>query len=110
MRSKVEPMKEVAQMIRQHFDGIVAWTQTRQTNGFIEVIKACFKLPSARFAVTRASRRCAPSSFSSPASWISPALTRTPREPHYPLHFEEDAKFPRMASRFRGSMSNLRPG
>jgi hypothetical protein len=22
-------------MIRRHFDGIVAWTQTRQTNGFI---------------------------------------------------------------------------
>jgi transposase len=29
-RSKVEPMKEVAGMIRRHFDGIVAWTQTRQ--------------------------------------------------------------------------------
>ena len=24
MRSKVEPMKEVARMIRKHFDGIVA--------------------------------------------------------------------------------------
>lgn len=28
MRSKVEPMKEVAKMIRSHLDGIVAWTQT----------------------------------------------------------------------------------
>src|SRR6195952_3458726 len=36
MRSKVEPMKDVARLIRRHFDGIVAWTQTRQTNGFIE--------------------------------------------------------------------------
>ncbi|MGF6921653.1 transposase [Paraburkholderia sp. 40] len=38
MRSKVEPMKDVARLICRHFDGIVAWTQTRQTNGFIEAI------------------------------------------------------------------------
>ena len=25
-------------MIRRHFDGIVAWTQTRQTNGFLEAL------------------------------------------------------------------------
>jgi transposase len=31
MRSKVEPMKDVARMILRHFDGIVAWAQTRQT-------------------------------------------------------------------------------
>jgi len=43
MRSKVEPMKEVAQLIRRHFDGIVAWTQTRQTNGFIEAINGLFQ-------------------------------------------------------------------
>jgi transposase len=43
MRSKVEPMKEVAKMIRSHFDGIVAWTQTRQTNGFIEAINGLFQ-------------------------------------------------------------------
>ncbi|MGF6605676.1 hypothetical protein OKW45_000576 [Paraburkholderia sp. WSM4175] len=110
MRSKVEPMKDVARLICRHFDGIVAWTQTRQTNGFIEAINGLIQAASARLAVTRASRRCAPSSFSSPASWISPASTRTLREPRYPQHFEEDAKFPRMASRFRGSMSNLRPG
>src|ERR1700694_1016454 len=34
MRSKVEPMKEVAQMIRSHLAGIVSWAQTRLTNGF----------------------------------------------------------------------------
>ena len=28
LRSKVEPMKDVARMVRRHFDGIVAWTQT----------------------------------------------------------------------------------
>jgi transposase len=43
MRSKVEPMKEVAKMIRKHFDGIVAWPQTRQTNGFIEAINGLFQ-------------------------------------------------------------------
>jgi hypothetical protein len=40
MRSKVETMKDVARMILRHFDGIVAWAQTRQTNGFIEAINA----------------------------------------------------------------------
>jgi len=43
MRSKVEPMKDVAKMIRNHFDGIIAWTQTRQTNGFIEAINGLFQ-------------------------------------------------------------------
>jgi transposase len=43
MRSKAEPMKSVARMIRKHFKGIVAWTQTRQTNGFIEAINGLFQ-------------------------------------------------------------------
>ncbi len=43
MRSKVEPMKEVARLIRNHFDGIVAWTQTRQTNGFLEALNGLFQ-------------------------------------------------------------------
>lgn len=43
MRSKVEPMKEVAKLIRNHLDGIVAWTQTRQTNGFLEAINGLFQ-------------------------------------------------------------------
>ncbi len=43
MRSKVEPMKEVARMIRKHFDGIVAWAQTRQTNGFLEALNGLFQ-------------------------------------------------------------------
>ena len=43
MRSKVEPMKQVARMVRKHFDGIVAWTQTRQTNGFIEALNGLFQ-------------------------------------------------------------------
>lgn len=43
MRSKVEPMKEVARMIRRHMEGIVAWAQTRQTNGFIEALNGLFQ-------------------------------------------------------------------
>jgi transposase len=43
MRSKVEPMKEVAKLVRSHLDGIVAWTQTRQTNGFLEAINGLFQ-------------------------------------------------------------------
>jgi transposase len=43
MRSKVEPMKAVAKMIRKHLDGIVAWTRTRQTNGFLEAINGLFQ-------------------------------------------------------------------
>uniref|UniRef100_E6QVK3 Transposase IS204/IS1001/IS1096/IS1165 DDE domain-containing protein n=1 Tax=mine drainage metagenome TaxID=410659 RepID=E6QVK3_9ZZZZ len=43
MRSKVEPMKDVAKMIRSHFDGIVAWAQTRQTNGFLEALNGLFQ-------------------------------------------------------------------
>jgi transposase len=43
MRSKVEPMKKVAAMIRKHLDGIVAWSRTRQTNGFIEALNGLFQ-------------------------------------------------------------------
>ena len=43
MRSKVDPMKDVVRRIRRHFDGIVAWTQIRKTNGFIEAINGLFQ-------------------------------------------------------------------
>lgn len=43
MRSKVTPMKEVAQLIRNHLEGIVAWAQTRQTNGFLEALNGLFQ-------------------------------------------------------------------
>jgi transposase len=42
-RSKVVPMKQVAKMIRTHFDGVIAWAQTRQTNGFLEAINGLFQ-------------------------------------------------------------------
>lgn len=43
MRSKVEPMKDVARLIRNHMEGIVAWAQTRQTNGFLEALNGLFQ-------------------------------------------------------------------
>lgn len=48
MRSKVEPMKEVAVMVRKHMDGIVAWAQTRQTNGFLEALNGLFQAAKRR--------------------------------------------------------------
>ena len=43
LRSKVEPMKQVAQMIRTHLEGIFAWVTSRQTNGFLEAINGLFQ-------------------------------------------------------------------
>ena len=43
LRSKVEPMKEVAQMVRTHLEGILAWVTSRQTNGFLEAINGLFQ-------------------------------------------------------------------
>src|SRR3954464_9042526 len=48
MRSKVEPMKEVALLVRRHMEGIVAWAQTRQTNGFLEAINGLFQAAKRR--------------------------------------------------------------
>jgi transposase len=42
-RSKVEPMKEVASMIPNHFEGVLAWVTSRQTNGFLEAINGLFQ-------------------------------------------------------------------
>ena len=39
MRSKVEPMKAVARMIRTHLDGMTAWVKSRQTNGFLRSLE-----------------------------------------------------------------------
>jgi transposase len=48
MRSKLDAMKEVAAMIRAHLEGIVAWAQTRQTNGFLEAINGLFQATKRR--------------------------------------------------------------
>jgi transposase len=42
-RSKLDEMKKVANMIIDHFDGVIAWAQTRQTNGFLEAINGLFQ-------------------------------------------------------------------
>jgi transposase len=61
MRSKVEPMKEVAALVRRHLEGIVAWAQTRQTNGFLEAINgsaiAFNRQPVAMRSICRAALR-----------------------------------------------------
>jgi transposase len=41
-------MKEVARMIRTHLEGIVAWAQTRQTNGFLEAINGLLQASKCR--------------------------------------------------------------
>ncbi len=43
LRSKIDPMKEVAQMVRAHLEGILAWVTSRQTNGFLEAINGLFQ-------------------------------------------------------------------
>jgi hypothetical protein len=32
-------MKDVASMVRRHFEGVVTWTQTHQINSFIEALR-----------------------------------------------------------------------
>ena len=34
--------------VRRHMEGIVAWTQTRQTNGFLEAINGLFQAAKRR--------------------------------------------------------------
>jgi transposase len=41
-------MKEVAQLVRRHIDGIDAWAQTRQTYGFIEALNGLFQAAKRR--------------------------------------------------------------
>ncbi len=48
MRSKVEPMKEVAALVRKHLEGIDAWAQTRQINGFLEALDGLFQAAKRR--------------------------------------------------------------
>jgi transposase len=39
----VAPMKEVVRIVWRHFDGILAWTRTRQTNGVTEAFNGPFQ-------------------------------------------------------------------
>jgi transposase len=41
-------MKEVATLVHRHLEDIVAWAQTRQTNGFLEAINGLFQAAKRR--------------------------------------------------------------
>jgi hypothetical protein len=53
---KRAPMNDVARLIRNHMEGIVAWVQTRQTTGFLEAWNGLIRPPSATRAATAGSR------------------------------------------------------
>ena len=36
LRSRLEPFKKFARMLRSHLDGVLAWTKTRLSNGAVE--------------------------------------------------------------------------
>lgn len=42
-------MKEVAALVRRQLEGIVAWAQTRQINGFLEAISGLFQAAKRRW-------------------------------------------------------------
>jgi transposase len=81
MRSKVEATKEVAGLVRRHMEGIVAWAQTRQTNGFLEAINGLFQAAKRRARASKASPPSRPSSSRSRASSTSRQSTRKPGNP-----------------------------
>ena len=78
LRSKVEPMKEVAAMIRSHFEGILAWVHSRQTNGFLEAINGLFQ------AAKRKARGYA--RFSTIRTVIFLIAGKLPGQPSMPVH------------------------
>jgi transposase len=78
LRSKVAPMKDVARMIRRHFEGIVAWTQLVKPMASSRPSMASSRRPNAKPAAIPALPPCAPCSFSLPASSTSPPSTLTP--------------------------------
>jgi transposase len=78
MRSKVEPMKEVAAMVRRHLKGIVAWAQTRQTNGFLEAPNGLFQAAKRRARGFKSFDTSGPSSSCSTASLTSTAIQMRP--------------------------------
>ena len=48
MRSRIEPMKDVARTIRKHRDGILAWFDSRIANGLIEGINSLVQAAKAK--------------------------------------------------------------
>jgi hypothetical protein len=106
VRTIVEPMKEVAALVRRHLEGIVAWAQTRQTNGILEALEtACSRPLSAAPAALPASTRSGPPSSSwSPASATS---GRSVLMPVNPLKFKRACLGAHRYGAFRGKVSTL---
>ena len=48
LRSRLEPMKRVARMIREHFDGVVSWVRWKISNGRLEGMNNKIRLLSHR--------------------------------------------------------------
>ena len=46
--SRIGCFKEVAALVRNHLEGIVAGAQTRQTNGFLEALNGLFQAAKRR--------------------------------------------------------------
>ena len=42
-RHALEAMKNVARMIQNHLEGIIAWARTRMTNGFLKALNGLFQ-------------------------------------------------------------------
>ncbi|MCX7869198.1 MAG: transposase [Terrimicrobiaceae bacterium] len=55
MRSRLEPFRRLATTIRAHWDGVVAFLETRVTHGLIEAIKG---LPQLAKRMARGFRSC----------------------------------------------------
>ena len=71
MRSKLEPFKNFAQMLRTHLDGILPWTTIRLSNGAVEGMNNKIKSISHRSFGFRTARRT-----SSPPSTIAAHVSR----------------------------------
>jgi len=48
MRSRLQPFKDFVRLLREHLDGVLAWTRTRLSNGAVEGMNNKIKLVSHR--------------------------------------------------------------
>ncbi|WP_404983410.1 MULTISPECIES: transposase [unclassified Caballeronia] len=72
-------------MIRRHFDSIVAWAQTRQTNGFIDSINGLFQAAKRKARAYASFETTRTVLFLIAGKLDFSAFTPMPRKPHYPL-------------------------
>jgi hypothetical protein len=74
LNSKLEAVRQVARMIQEHFDWVLGWVRTRQTNRLMEALNGLFRAAKRK---ARDSSPSAGSSTSSPASSTSRRSTPT---------------------------------